>query len=69
MKAYTFTMNGHVYFSPTRYEARNFLKTWGEQDPELEEVIKICQALDCSLDDMLFKEPQLVFETIDTPNN
>lgn len=32
MKAYTFTLNGHVYFSPTRYEAINFLKTWGEQD-------------------------------------
>lgn len=34
----------------------------GRGSPELEEVIKICRALDCSLDDMLFKEPQLSFK-------
>jgi hypothetical protein len=29
---YTFTMNGHVYFAPTRYDARNFLNTWDGVD-------------------------------------
>lgn len=30
MKAYTFTMNGHVYFSPSVKAAFRFLDIWNE---------------------------------------
>ena len=35
MKAYTFTMNGHVYFSPTMQEALNFLSFWVKESNDL----------------------------------
>jgi hypothetical protein len=31
MKAYTFTMNGHVYFSLSKREVNRFRKFWGKE--------------------------------------